>query len=103
MPQSREPEEVSAMQVAVHFALGAFLGTLGGLYLVSQDWSAVKQMLAASSASSAPMSAALFVAICACTIATGASLTGVVFSTLEAERIAEARRRPPPPPPRDRG
>ena len=103
MPQSREPEQVSALQVAVHFTLGALLGTLGGLYLVAYDWSTVNQMLTAGAAGIPPMPAAVFVAICACTIATGASLTGVVFSTLEAERIADSRRRPPPPPPRDRG
>jgi len=101
MPYSREPEPVSATQVAVHFTIGALLGALGGLYLVSYDWSAVNQMLTAGH-TGVPMPAAVFVAICACTIATGASLTGAVFSTLEAERIAEARRRPPPPP-RDRG
>ena len=102
MPQPREPEQVSAIQVAVHFALGALLGTLGGLYLVAHDWGAVNQMLTTGPAGTS-MPAAVFVAICACTIATGASLTGIVFSTLEAERIADSRRRPPPPPPRDRG
>ena len=73
--------------------MGALLGTLAALYLVLHDSSAVHRLLSAGAAPPTPV--AVFVAMCACTIATGASLTGVIFSAIEAEQNAASRRRPP--------
>jgi len=94
--QERRPdqaEEVSPKQLAVHFTMGALLGTLGALFLVFSHASRVHQLFWAVAA---PRSAiAVFIAMCALIIAIGASLTGVIFSAMEAERIAASRRHPP--------
>ncbi len=94
MPQRRPnaPEDVSPKQVAVHFAMGAMLGTLGALFLVFSHASRIHQLFWANAA---PTSAiAVFIAFSALMVANGASLTGLIFSAMEAERAA-ARRRPP--------
>jgi hypothetical protein len=91
--RSSEPEKVSPWQVAVHFIMGAALGALGSLYLVVNDAAGIHHLLSAGAAPPTPV--AVFVAMCACTAAVGASLTGIIFSTMEAERIAASRRRPP--------
>jgi CDP-diglyceride synthetase len=95
MPERRpnQREDVSPKQVAVHFVMGALLGTLGALFLVFSHASRIHQLFWANAA---PASAiAVFVAMCALTIAIGASLTGVIFSAIEAERVAASKRRPP--------
>jgi hypothetical protein len=95
MQEHRRPgsEDVSPKQIAVHFTMGALLGTLGALFLVLSHASRIHQLFWADAA---PMSAiAVFVAMSALTIAVGASLTGVIFSSIEAERTAAAKRRPP--------
>jgi hypothetical protein len=73
--------------------MGALLGTLAALYLVFSNASLVHQLFPASAAP--PGAITMFVAMCAVTIALGASLTGAIFSAIEAERAAEAKRRPP--------
>jgi hypothetical protein len=88
-----EPETVSPAQVAVHFTMGALLGTLGSLFLVLNDATGIRELLSAGAAPTTPV--AVFVAMCACTAAIGSSLTGVIFSAMEAERVAATRRRPP--------
>jgi hypothetical protein len=95
MPQRRptEPQHVSPKQVAVHFTMGALLGTLGALFLVLHDSTAIHHLLSAGAAPPTP--AGVFVAMCAMTVAIGASLTGTIFSAMEAERIAAPCRRPP--------
>jgi hypothetical protein len=95
MPDHRPPtpEKVSPLQVAVHFAIGALLGTLGAIYLIVCDATGVHHLLAAGAAPPTPV--AVFVALCACTVAIGASLTGTIFSAIEAEKASAARRRPP--------
>jgi hypothetical protein len=94
MPERRpnQPEDVSPKQVAVHFTMGALLGTLGALFLVFSHASRIHQLFWATAAP--PAAIAVFVAMSALTIAVGASLTGVIFSAIEAEQAA-ARRRPP--------
>ncbi len=87
-----EAEDVSPKQLAVHFAMGALLGTLGALFLVFSHASRIHQLFWANSTPAAGI--AMFVVICALTIANGAGLTGLVFSAIEAERAA-SRRRPP--------
>jgi hypothetical protein len=91
--RSPEPEKVSPLRVAVHFAMGALLGTLGSLFLVVTDAGGVHHLLSAGAAPPTPV--AVFVGMCACTVAIGASLTGVIFSAMEADRIAASHRRPP--------
>ena len=94
--QQRRPndtDDVSPKQVAVHFAMGALLGTFGSLFLVFSNASAIHRLFWAAAES--PGFMALFVLMCASTIAIGSSLTGVIFSAIEAERIAASRRRPP--------
>ena len=95
MPDRRSPapENVSPLQVAVHFVIGALLGTLGSIFLIVCDASGVHHLLAEGAAPPTPV--AVFVAVCACTVAIGASLTGVIFSAMDAERIAASRRHPP--------
>jgi hypothetical protein len=88
-----EPEDVSPKQLAVHFTMGALLGTLGALFLVFSHASRVHQLFWAVGAP--PTAIAVFIAMCALTIAIGASLTGVIFSAMEAQRVAAARARPP--------
>jgi hypothetical protein len=88
-----EPEDVSPKQLAVHFAMGALIGTLAALFLVFSHASRIHQLLWANAA---PASAiAVFIAFCALVVANGASLTGLIFSAMEAERVAAQRRRPP--------
>jgi len=91
--RSPEPGKVSPLQVAVHFTMGALLGTLGSLVLVLSDGGGVHHLLAAGAAPPTPVAA--FVVMCACTVAIGATLTGVIFSAMEAERNAASRRRAP--------
>jgi uncharacterized membrane protein YccC len=95
MPERRpnQPQDVSPKQVAVHFIMGALLGTLGALFLVFSGASRIHQLLWATA--TPPAAIALFVATSAITIAIGASLTGVIFSSIEAEHAAAAKRRPP--------
>jgi hypothetical protein len=87
------PDDVPPKQIAVHFTMGALLGALAALFLVFSDASLVHQLFRASAAP--PAAITMFVVMCAMTIALGASLTGAIFSALEAERTAEAKRRPP--------
>ncbi len=94
--QQRRPsqsEDVSPKQVAVHFTMGALIGTLGALFLVFDNASRIHQLFWANAAP--PAAIAMFVAIAALTIAVGASLTGMIFSAIEAERSAAAKRHPP--------
>lgn len=84
---------MSPRQLAVHFTIGALLGTLGALFLVLTHASRVHQLFWSNVAP--PTSTVLFVVMCALTIATGASLTGVIFSTIEAERTGASKRHPP--------
>ena len=87
------PDDVSPRQIAVHFTMGAVLGTLAALFLVFSNASLIHQLFRASAAPLAAVT--MFVAMCAVTIALGASLTGAIFSALEAERVAESKRRTP--------
>jgi hypothetical protein len=87
------PDDIPPRQIAVHFTMGALLGTLAALFLVFSDASLVHQLFRASAAP--PAAVAMFVAMCAMTVALGASMTGAIFSALEAQRIAEAKRRQP--------
>jgi hypothetical protein len=89
------PENVSPRQVAVHFSIGALLGILGALFLVVSHASQIHQLFWANAAPEATI--AMFVAMSALTIAVGASLTGVIFSSIEAEHTAGSKRGPPPP------
>jgi hypothetical protein len=95
MPQRRpnETEDVSPKQIAVHFVMGALLGTLGALFLTFNHASRIHQLFWATGAPETAIG--VFIAMCALVIAIGASLTGVIFSAMEAERIAASRRRPP--------
>ena len=94
MPQRRPntPEDVSPRQVAVHFAMGALIGTLGALFLVFSDASRIHQLFGAAATPASTL--AVFVGFCALLVANGATLTGFIFSAIDAERVA-ARRRPP--------
>jgi uncharacterized membrane protein len=87
------PDEVSPRQLAVHFTMGALLGTLAALFLVFSHASLVHRLFSVSAAP--PAAIVMFVAMCAVTMAIGASMTGAIFSTMEAERIAQSKRRPP--------
>jgi hypothetical protein len=87
------PEGVSPKQVAVHFTMGALLGTFGALFLVFSNASKIHQLFGPNAEPLAVI--AMFVTISAVTIAIGASLTGVIFSAIEAEQIAASKRRPP--------
>ena len=77
----------------MHFAMGGLLGTLGALFLVFNDASRIHQLFWANAAP--PTAIAIFIAFCALMVANGAGLTGLVFSAMEGERLAAARRRPP--------
>jgi hypothetical protein len=91
--RTNSPEDVSPRQIAVHFVMGALLGTLAAVYLVCSDASGIHQLFRADAA---PVSTiAVFIAFCALTVANGASLTGFIFSAMDAERVAARRRRPP--------
>ncbi len=91
--RSNDTDDVSPKQLAGHFVMGALLGTFGSLFLVFSNVSAIHRLFWA--AAEPPGIIALFVLMCACTVAIGSSLTGVIFSAIEAERIAASRRRPP--------
>ena len=95
MPQHRPnaPEDVSPRQVAVHFTMGALIGTLGALFLVFSDASRIHQLFGAHATPTSTI--AVFVGFCALMVANGASLTGFIFSAMDAERVAARRRRPP--------
>jgi hypothetical protein len=86
------PEDISPRQIAVHFVMGALLGTLGALFLVYSEASGIHQLFRPDAAPGSTI--AVFVTFCALTVANGASLTGFIFSAMEAEKVA-ARRRPP--------
>jgi hypothetical protein len=88
-----EPHDISPKQLAVHFCMGALLGTLGALFLVFSHASRIHQLFWADAAP--PTAIMVFVAFCALMVANGASLTGLIFSAMEAERVAAQRRRPP--------
>ena len=88
-----EPDDVSPKQLAVHFIMGALLGTLAAMFLVFSHASRIHQLLWADA--TPPASIAVFIAFCALMVANGASLTGLIFSAIEAERVAARRRRPP--------
>ena len=96
MPEGRpnQAKEVSPKQVAVHFTIGALLGVLGALFLVFSDASRIHQLFWTTATPAAAI--AMFVAMSALTIAIGASLTGVIFSAIEAERRAAAAKNRPP-------
>jgi uncharacterized membrane protein YccC len=87
------PDAISPKQVAVHFAMGALVGAIGALLLVLGNTDRIQQLFGPEAES--PAVIAMFVAISAVTIAIGASLTGLIFSAIEAEEIAESKRRPP--------
>ena len=88
-----EPDDVSPKQLAVHFAMGALIGTFGAMFLVFSDASRIHQLFGAAATPASTI--AVFVAFCALIVANGASLTGLIFSAMEAERVAARHRRPP--------
>jgi hypothetical protein len=75
--------KVTVKQAAGHFAMGASLGTAGALILLIDDVAPIHAVAADGAASGLPV--ALFVAACACTIAVGATLTGIALSALDAD------------------
>jgi hypothetical protein len=95
MPQRRpnEPDDVSPRQLAVHFAMGALIGTVGALFLVFSHASRIHQLFWANAAPASAIT--VFIAFCGLMVANGASLTGLIFSAMEAERVAARRGRPP--------
>jgi hypothetical protein len=95
MPQRRpnEADDISPKQLAVHFAMGALIGTLGAVFLVFSRASQIHQLFWANAAPGSAI--AVFIAFCALVVANGASLTGLIFSAMEAERVAARRGRPP--------
>ncbi len=74
---------VSVKQAAGHFAMGASLGTAGALILMIGHAGPFHDLLAGAS-SGLPVVA--FVALSACTIAVGATLTGIVLSIEDSEQ-----------------
>jgi hypothetical protein len=78
-PTSRE--KVLAKQVAGHFLMGASLGTAAALILLISNTGAIRELVAGGAAPAMPIG--VFVAMCACTIAIGATLTGVIFSAMD--------------------
>lgn len=87
------PQDVSSRQIAVHFVMGALLGAFAALFLVYSDASGIHQLFRADAAPASTI--AVFIAFCALTVANGASLTGFIFSAMDAEKVAARRRRPP--------
>ncbi len=69
-------------QAAGHFAMGASLGTAGALILMIAHAGPFHDLLKGTS-SGLPVVA--FFALSACTVAVGATLTGIVFSIEDAE------------------
>jgi hypothetical protein len=83
-PRNRSNDTVSVRQVAGHFAMGASLGTIGALLLMISNAGVVQTLVVQTLvANGTGMPAAVFVAMCACTIAIGATLTGIIFSSIE--------------------
>ena len=83
--RNQSAEAVSVGQVAGHFVMGASLGTTGAALLMISNVGAVRELLA----SGGGMPVGVFIAMCACTIAIGATLTGVIFSAIEDEQKRE--------------
>ncbi|HUI97907.1 MAG TPA: hypothetical protein VLX44_19270 [Xanthobacteraceae bacterium] len=84
--QHRRPTgraKVSVKQAAGHFAMGASLGTAAALILMIGDADPIHALLADSASSGLP--AALFVGASACTVAVGATLTGIALSALDPD------------------
>ena len=81
-PRHQASEAVSIGQVAGHFAMGALLGTAGALLLMMSNAGAMHDLLTRG----AGMPVGVFVGMCACTTAIGATLTGVIFSAIEDEK-----------------
>lgn len=81
-PRHQASEAVSIGQVAGHFAMGTLLGTAGALLLMIGNAGAMRDLLT----SGAGMPVGVFVGMCACTIAIGATLTGIIFSAIEDEQ-----------------
>jgi len=82
--QQRRPkgqEKVLVRQVASHFLMGALLGTAGALFLLYTDAGAIRELLASGDPHG--MSVPVFVGMWACTIAIGATLTGLIFSAMD--------------------
>ena len=75
--------KVSVKQAAAHFAMGASLGTAGALILLIDDVAPIHALAADGASSGLPV--VLFIAACACTIALGATLTGIALSALDAD------------------
>jgi hypothetical protein len=83
-PRSTREDKLSVRQAAGHFAMGAVLGTIAALILIVSNTGAIRELLAAGGAS-AGLPVVVFVAACACTIAIGATFTGLIFSAMEAD------------------
>jgi hypothetical protein len=79
--RKQSADTISVTQVASHFAMGALLGTAGAILLMISNGGAVRDMLA----SGGGMPVGVFIAMCACTVAIGATLTGMIFAAVEAE------------------
>ena len=88
----RGPDTVTVREVAAHFAMGTSLGTLAALLLLLLNGHVFEMIARASGPAVSP---AFFVAVFASLLGVGATLTGVIFSAMEAERIAESKRPPP--------
>ena len=73
--------KVTVMQAAGHFAMGATLGTAGALVAMVGDTSAIHHWMAGSGPSGLPIT--VFVGASACTIAIGATLTGLIFQAID--------------------
>lgn len=71
-------------QLAAHFAMGACLGTIGALILMISDAGAIRELLAAHSAS-AGMPVAVFIGTWAGAIAIGSTLTGCILSIADED------------------
>jgi ABC-type multidrug transport system permease subunit len=93
--QQRRPNEpdVSPKQLAAHFAMGALIGTFAAMFLVFSDASRIHQLFGAHATPASTI--AVFVAFCALMVANGATLTGLIFSAMDAERVAARHRRTP--------
>jgi hypothetical protein len=79
--RAKVEEKVLVRHVAGHFAMGASLGTAGALVLLLNNTGAIRDLLASGGPHA--MSTAVFVGMCACTIAIGATLTGIIFSATD--------------------
>src|SRR5262249_30806002 len=81
-PRNKSSDAVSVRQVAGHFAMGASLGAIGAILLMISNTAAVHTLLT----SGIGLPPVVFVAMCACTVAIGATLTGIIFSAIEEEQ-----------------